>query len=260
MQAQRERTGLMDAIILAGGRGRRLGALTRTVPKSAVKFAGLTLLEHCFRRVGEVKEVLDEIYLATSTGGEELLSRLATSCAAMCGIKHVTMLPVEAEARGTFRSFVHALQVGNIKNGCLLIGTDVIVEHLSLRALVEVARENRERNIFLTSPDLLVAPTHGRISANCHGIERYVKYNHPDAPKDRFHSGWSSDIGIRYFSASFIGYCAGMPLDVLADFDDIMPMLVDSRVPFITLETPNRWLHFGASRDFGQMPLDCERP
>lgn len=54
----------MDAIILAGGRGKRLGALTTYHSKATLRFADKILLAHAFVSLSGCKEI-KKIFVAT---------------------------------------------------------------------------------------------------------------------------------------------------------------------------------------------------
>ena len=64
----------MKAMILAAGRGERLGALTTAIPKPLLKVAGETLIERHLRRLHQVG--VSEIVINVSYLGEQIRSAL----------------------------------------------------------------------------------------------------------------------------------------------------------------------------------------
>lgn len=66
----------MQAVILAAGRGTRMGALTKTLPKPMLKVAGKTLLEHKF---DALPEEVDEIIIIVGYLGDVIRERYGDS-------------------------------------------------------------------------------------------------------------------------------------------------------------------------------------
>lgn len=62
----------MQAVILAAGRGTRMGALTETLPKPMLEVAGKTLLEHKF---DALPDIVDEIILVVGYLGSTIQRR-----------------------------------------------------------------------------------------------------------------------------------------------------------------------------------------
>mgnify|MGYP000820062517 CR=1 FL=1 len=73
----------MQAIILAAGMGKRLGALTRNNTKCMIQVNGVTLIERMMRQLDRLSPSLEKIVIVTGYEGEKLktfLSRLDISC------------------------------------------------------------------------------------------------------------------------------------------------------------------------------------
>ncbi len=66
----------MQAVILAAGRGSRMGALTETLPKPMLEVNGKTLLEHKF---DALPESVDEIIIVTGYLGHTISERFGDS-------------------------------------------------------------------------------------------------------------------------------------------------------------------------------------
>ena len=72
----------MQAIILAAGMGKRLGALTRNNTKCMIQVNGVTLIERMMRQLDRLSPSLEKIVIVTGYEGEKLktfLSRLDIS-------------------------------------------------------------------------------------------------------------------------------------------------------------------------------------
>lgn len=68
----------MKVVILAAGRGTRMGELTKTTPKPLVKVAGATAIEHVIRQV-RTRANLAEFIVVTGYLGEKVRDHLGTS-------------------------------------------------------------------------------------------------------------------------------------------------------------------------------------
>ncbi|MEK7106611.1 MAG: nucleotidyltransferase family protein, partial [Patescibacteria group bacterium] len=66
----------MQAVILAAGRGTRMGHLTKTLPKPLLEVSGKTLLEHKF---DALPERIDEIILVIGYLGDMIKKRFGDS-------------------------------------------------------------------------------------------------------------------------------------------------------------------------------------
>ena len=62
----------MQAIILAAGMGKRLGALTRNNTKCMIQVNGVTLIERMMRQLDRLSPSLEKIVIVTGYEGEKL--------------------------------------------------------------------------------------------------------------------------------------------------------------------------------------------
>lgn len=100
----------MDAIILTGGRGRRLGALTVHQPKANLHFASRSLLAHTLVALKESKSFIERVYIATGYQAEKLEAQYRHDAAQIASEIPIIFLPIEFNPSGTFGSVVWALQ------------------------------------------------------------------------------------------------------------------------------------------------------
>lgn len=242
----------MDAIILTGGRGRRLGALTTHQPKANLHFAGKSLLVHMLCALKGSESLIEKVYIATGYQAKKIKTQYLHEAVEISNNIPVTFLPVESELSGTFGSAIWALRTAKMNNSCLILGTDVIVTQ---RAMSEFITNipTEARTTFLVSPTLAIAPTHGRIRLNNYG--EMIEYR-----KSSFYAHQTShdqycDVGLRYFSIEFVRECLSLSFTGACDFDDVIPFMVDNGRVFDSHILNERWLHFAHSRDFLQKPL-----
>jgi MurNAc alpha-1-phosphate uridylyltransferase len=65
---------VMRAMILAAGRGERMGALTQTIPKPLIKIAGQYLIEYSLRALAKIK--INEVVINISYRGDQIKDAL----------------------------------------------------------------------------------------------------------------------------------------------------------------------------------------
>ncbi|MDP3778727.1 MAG: NTP transferase domain-containing protein [bacterium] len=242
----------MDAIILTGGRGRRLGALTKHQPKANLRFAGKSLLAYALSALKGSENLIERVYIATGYRAEKVESQYRHDTVEISNEIPVTFLPAESNLSGTFGSAMWALRAAVMNRYCLVLGTDVIITQ---RAMAEFIASiyNEARTTFLVSPMLTIAPTHGRIRLNSDG--EIAEYKKSSLCTHQTSQNWYCDVGLRYFSADFVKECRSLSLAGACDFDDIMPSMVENGRVFESRILNERWLHFANSRDFLQKPL-----
>lgn len=110
----------MRAIILAAGRGSRLGAHTADQPKCLVKLAGRTLLD---RQIAALHEVVDEIVVVRGYAAEQI---------AVPGVRYVDNH--DYAARNTVDSLLKARAL--FEGDCLVCYSDLVYETRLLCDLV----------------------------------------------------------------------------------------------------------------------------
>lgn len=243
----------MDVIILTGGRGRRLGALTLFQPKANLHFAGKNLLMYTFSALKGMERLIECVYIATGYMAKGVETQYHREAMKTSSDIPVAFLPFEPELNGTFSSVLWALRAARTIRSCLILGIDVIITQRAMREFVASVRDEMHTT-FLVSPLFTVAPTHGHILVNQSGeISEYRKASlHTDKT---LQGNWYCDVGIRYFSTSFVEECRSLSFAGACDFDDIMPSRVGKGQVFKTHLLNERWLHFANGGDFSQKPL-----
>ena len=244
----------MNALILAGGRGRRLGALTANCSKATLKFAGKSLLAHVILSTSILEKKVKMIYIATGYQSEAVKQAIEREIEALDIDTPIVVLPPEINLAGTFKSTVEGLKAAGITENCLVTGIDALVTNTTMSEFI-AASAKKKKTVFMISPLLGIAPTHGFIRPNNTG--QIMEYRKSSQGFGVSHSGykWYSDVGIRYFDSSFINTCLSLPLTYPCDFDDVMPNLIKMGEKTQTHVISERWLHFGVSKDFNQKPL-----
>jgi len=130
-------------VIMAGGRGARLGALTRYVPKPMLKVAGLPILHHILNNVKAFG--YREIYLSVNYRAEVIEDYFQDGAAFGLVIKYVR----EPKPLGTGGSL--RLCADRLQNDFFVINGDVLT-NLNLRAMMAHHLENKYDMTIATRP------------------------------------------------------------------------------------------------------------
>src|SRR3990167_277963 len=118
----------MKAIILAGGRGTRMGKLTQRVPKPLVKAAGKPLIRHALDLL--IKNVVDEVGINLFYQGEKIKKYLGDG--KKFGIK-ITYAE-EKELTGTAGAIKAVLKKTNFKTPFIVVPGDTLFNYDVARA------------------------------------------------------------------------------------------------------------------------------
>ncbi len=121
-------------ILLAAGRGTRLGILTEEIPKCLNNFRGRTLLEHIFERAREVSVGFDEIIIVGGYKWEHLLQ-----------FGHTVLINSDWSTTGPFGTLETADSHLSKKN-CVVSYTDIFFSTNFLESCLE-----SDQDIFIPS-------------------------------------------------------------------------------------------------------------
>lgn len=111
----------MKALILAGGRGKRLGSLTDSISKCMLPFEGKPVLEYNLQRAVDLDDV-DEIVLVVGHRAEDIINRFGIEY----GGKRIIYV-IQSEPKG----LVHAVECAKDALGqddfFLLLGDEILI-------------------------------------------------------------------------------------------------------------------------------------
>jgi dTDP-glucose pyrophosphorylase len=159
------------ALVMAGGRGRRLGERTRETPKPLVHVAGKPMIEHVLGRIEAAGT--SEIYVSA----HYLAEQIEAFCRGRDGIARLTLLRETAPA-GTAGAV--ALLPSTVSGDVLVINGDVLTE-IDLRAFAEFHRE-QGHDASLAAAHHEVQIPYGVVRAepdgSFHGIEEKPRLRH----------------------------------------------------------------------------------
>jgi len=126
----------LKALILAGGRGKRLGKITESANKCMLMFNGKPVLEYNIERAADIEEI-SEIVIVVGHRAEDIINTYGTECKGT-KIKYV----IQWEQKG----LVHAIEqakgaIGN-DDFFLLLGDEILINSKHKEMLRAFTAEN----------------------------------------------------------------------------------------------------------------------
>src|SRR3989344_6109367 len=130
----------MDAVILAGGKGKRLGNLTNTLPKPLIKIGKKPLLEH---QINLLKDYgFNKIWILSGYLGEKIKDYVGNGNKWNLSINHI----VETKPLGTGGALKQLEK--RIKKDFLVFSGDVILE-MNLKRLIKFHRSKTANTVTI---------------------------------------------------------------------------------------------------------------
>lgn len=186
----------MDAIVLAGGEGKRLGRLGKLAHKGALVFQTKSLLEHVLENLLEGQHIAKVIIL-TGHRGDDIHIIVDRCFPSYLESQKLRILDFP-EIRGSFSRLAFALSLIGSNQGYYICGVDSWIPLSALVRFWDFLRKNHGHSSLLLSPYLEIAPTHGLVSLNESGlVTNYICDNDQLATSTK--RIMLVDVGARYF-------------------------------------------------------------
>jgi len=235
----------MVAIVIAGGRGHRLGALTTRYNKGALRFHGRPAIHWVIETLEAAH--ITHIYVVSGHGSESIkqaLSGMHDSSTAKINFIHGP-----EETIGMVQRIALAVPYLRDQQGAIVTGIDSIISVEAMRSFAEAVELSlaSQKNVIhlLCAADVAPAPTHYLVHEINGEVMQHTSHNNADA------SCILRSVGIRYF-----------PRGVLQRiYEDAVGWRGRNISPYITHLLLNgvevrasvmhgRWVHIGYVRDF----------
>jgi len=233
----------LETVVVAGGRGRRMGELTKEKPKPLLEVEGKPILTHVFDNVIEAFGSA-KIILATGYRGDDIKSLYGNRYRNL-NIDYVHD-PRQLEIRKRLLSVKE-----KISTSFLFLATDVICKPDALLKVVETQEQENE-NLFGTisgAEDHQPALTHAIIKTK---NDNAVDLEFP--PSDTWEEGDLRDIHVACYRPEFIGLLNTVPDNFTSITQVISKALKDGK-DFKVSKYCNPWYHFATPKDL-QTQLD----
>ena len=233
----------MDAIILAGGRGTRLGVLTQNLQKAVFLYRGKPLIAHVIDCLLENPKV-KIINVLTGYRGQDIHEVIFSRYPKQARAGKIKILDFP-DIHGTLTRLYSAIP--NISRACgyYICGIDSLVPGAVLKRFWAFIDCHRSRSVLLLSTKMAVAPTHRTVCMKNGTVTGYKKRG----TYQEFTPDCYREVGIRYFpfeTTASIYKEKILPGQYIPEFiqkliqkEDILSYVFD--------ET---WNHFAVAEDF----------
>ena len=128
----------MKALILAGGRGKRLGELTKSTNKCMLEINGLPVIEYNLNRASDIPEI-EEIVIVVGHRAEDIINRYGINFKGK-RIRYV----IQWEQKGLVHAIECAREAIGTHDFYLLLGDEVLINSRH----VEMYQEFKNKNHF----------------------------------------------------------------------------------------------------------------
>lgn len=237
----------MDTVILAGGRGRRMGALSHRKQKGTLRFLGRSILAQVVDSALVQKEI-DTIWVATGYRGEDVRAVLEQGYGNLLRRGKINVIDAP-HITGELPRFVHVVGYMDGYRGCLVKGVDTLLPPTAIASMTQRANELQDSAaIIAVSHRIKVAPTHHRVHLRGDIAEA-------SDPPERLPQGEDPklylDSGMRYFPARLVREIAGLHVPQGTDLvDGFLKSAIECGEHVRALIFAERWRHFASGVDF----------
>jgi NDP-sugar pyrophosphorylase family protein len=227
----------MQVVILAGGKGTRLGPLTAEIPKPLVTVGDRAIIEILLKRLQRCG--VRKAHLA--------VNHLAHLIMSVVGDGRAYGLEVTYSHEDEPLSTVGPVNlIPHLPNAFIVANGDILTD-LDFREVYESHR---------TSGALLTVATHQRRSRIDYGVLDVDSSGLVTGFREKPAEDLTVSMGIYVFSRAVLKY---VPADRPFGFDDLMLKLLEEKLPIHTFPYGGYWLDIGRPEDYEQAQRDIER-
>ena len=236
----------MDTIIIAGGRGRRLGCLTSRHNKGALRFQGVPVLARLIKSLCQTSYV-NRIHVVTGYQPESIEQVLHNI--PLQEYKRVNTVRAPSETIGMLQRIAQAMPSAQCEPGALVMGVDsLITAHVMNQFMSRITSRVAQGNNVITllcATDPEPAPTHYLLSEAEGRVMKHV------APENADASCTLRSIGVRYLPGHILRKIwEDAPQWHGKNISPYITHLMSAGTPVHALATSAPWIHIGYPRDF----------
>lgn len=230
---------------MAGGRGNRLGDLSKNRPKAAFEVGGYPLVCHAVRDLINT-DGIETIYVATGYLSHMVRKALDEHHAADMAERRVILID-SPNVEGSLARLAYTIKTVGMQDACLACGIDVRAPRTVLQGLLQKVRSMSDPQVVIpVSPLTEIAPTHPRVQFTVEGvIVQYVK----NSPELTSGPGWHSTLGMRYIARDALQELRnyqGKP----ESFRHFVNLLWDRKIRVTAFPFTENWQHYSKPEDF----------
>lgn len=242
----------MHAVVLAGGRGRRLGILTQSTQKAVLCFDGNPLIVHILDSLLRERSI-SVVTVLTGYRGNDVDILLHSRYSELLREQRLRVLHFPS-VRGTLSRLVAALPKLDLTQGYCVCGIDSLVSEPVFHRFCELVERRTDDAILSFSPRIGIAVTH---TLACLEGDRVLSYLPFEQIKTGVDCVWCTDVGIRYFSPQHMLDLQQFGFSEEKYIPDYVQQLLQEGRMVRGFVFEEDWKHFATLEDFyGSKPLD----
>lgn len=226
-----------DAIIMAGGEGKRLRPLTETIPKPLLKVGDKPIIEYNIDRLKNVG--IKNIHLSINYLGDQLIDYFGDGSNRSLNIKYVK----EDKPLGT---------IGSILLVDKFMHDDIIVMNSDL--LTNIDFTDFYKSFKDSNADMAVAATSYHVDVP-YGVLEMGEGTAVKSLKEKPRYTYYSNAGIYLLKKNLLSM---IPNDEFYDITDLMERVLEMNLRLITYPINGYWLDIGKHEDFKKAQEDIK--
>ena len=234
----------MDAIVLAGGRGRRMGALTANRNKGSLAYLGkpsvVRTLEHLVRQ-----HEIEKIYVATSYRAETVYNAIAVRFPIELMLGKIRVVEHPAIV-GDLKRFATVLTERDILGPAYLCGIDTVVDEKAVDEVIARRIFGPWNATMLCSPHLEIAPTHSRLLVENGIVQSIARPADGEMPQG---SAWRVSLTHCIFGEALIEDIKRSPPSEPYGITRVLPRVWENGGRIRAIET-GQFVHLAHGHDF----------
>jgi|GEM_PF-6004974 NDP-sugar pyrophosphorylase family protein len=187
----------MKVVVLAGGRGKRMGTLTKNNQKATVCFEHKPLIVHVLDQLLQEPFVSD-VTILTGYQGIDVTSVVKKTYGKSSRLSFLDF----PETTGTLSRLVSAFSCLKVRHGYCVCGIDSLVSPTAFKRFCTYVNSHQNDTVLTLSPRTSIAPTHKIAYVNSDKITDLITQD--SLNKESRELQWFTDVGIRYFPAGIM--------------------------------------------------------
>jgi NDP-sugar pyrophosphorylase family protein len=228
----------VDAILMAGGEGKRLRPLTENTPKPLLKVGGKPIIEYNVDRLANVG--VQNIFMSINYLGEQLESYFGNGDAKNIHISYVR----ENKPLGTIGSI---LLVENFEHEDILVMNSDLLTNIDFADFYKSYKD--------ADADMAVATTSYHVDVPYAVLETDENQKVVKSLKEKPRYTYYSNAGIYILKKELLKM---IPKDTFYDITDLMEKVIEMDNKLITYPINGYWLDIGKPEDFKKAQEDIK--
>ena len=228
----------LDAVLMAGGKGKRLHPLTEKTPKPLLKIGGRPIMEHNIDRLKNFG--IENVFVSINYLGEQLMEYFGDGSQKGIKISYIK----EDKPLGTVGSI--KLAENDFKEDTILIMNSDLLTNIDFAEFYDA---------FISSDaDMAVAATSYHVDIP-YAVLEVEENNTVHSLKEKPRYTYYSNAGIYLVKKSILSY---IPDNVAFDSTDLMEKLITEGKKLITYPILGYWLDIGKLEDYKKAQEDIK--